>query len=1165
MDNSSVGSSQLGSVPIPLESQTPTKRTIEGRVTNISREIIPSHSPTSTRSTASRHIAPVEADFHAAIPTDSKEIEKVAIKKSAQFPDEFEVAMIPQDGKIDYKKIALLISQGIDVTAPFRNGEPPLQIAATKNDARLFRMLLSAGAQVGDKGTQYARIALSAANVELLAALVLSGGSSNLPQEIKDEAILLACQKGHIPLMKALIHKGANVEAVDHSSQKNILHIAVERAINEVDYAMLIFVCEDLKLKNLSLLLHGTLTSAEIPLILVGKSGDRSLIFYMTSLYKKLDLLDTHAAEFLKVILQRSDNRLLTEAIRAGLNVNAPDLTELIQQKKESNSRLTLVLTKQIHPSQDELVSLLQDALKDKRIADAQKLLQECGVDLSWIARVGRTLLAEAVKSKDPEAIRFVVEELKITGKILTDHTRGNLSALERCIDGALVEMTAYLLPHCTHEGLLQISRVQEDPLFEMLYEFACYHQNMAIVQDLVIGKKILPTDGQIQKILELAVRKANIEVIKVLVTNSPQLVSPTANPESNLAFIAAATGNVDIFRFIMEDLHFEQHFQHASEFEALLPFAARAPSSEVLKFLIEKGVSLTATDKAGMTALHHAAQKGSFDCVKMLLSKGAAIDSKDANSMTPFALAHEAGNREAIKAFIEENKASFVPIDSEQMGKILQLLYTFKRDNPKQKIDFDLFLLDRGFSTHIQNLDFRSVSALGEEQMNDLFKNVNLTGITFENCMLSQLNFTNATLTDCRFQASDMSDCTFVNATLTNCQFQSANLTECRFEEGVIKNSLFSHGCNFSYAGINDCDISSLTIDACTLFGTNFLGSKVQTSKISNSNLENCLLFHTRSSFAFQSCQNEGVVTLPTVAIAWSTESPLTFATKAVKSIKASQAIPIKFNFLPSKVNADKLQVEVKDLLQEISKEAIQSSSRPHEMLIRAEGNEENNPQIVHLSQKAKLLNQYVDSILLPGGADIHPEFYGQPTSDQTTAGSDYTRTVYEFAAIRYAREMGVPLMGICRGSQMGNIFYGGALRQNVPHQMERQYLEPIVPGPGEAVGLIRGIALGKEQDKEMFAASHHHQASTETGINLEAVLEYKGVVKALESQVGVPIMLLQFHPEELDPFHVESNTPEELDLSAQNYAFFQAFREAANQHRKRRNLTHQIKKPQA
>lgn len=76
------------------------------------------------------------------------------------------------------------------------------------------------------------------------------------------------------------------------------------------------------------------------------------------------------------------------------------------------------------------------------------------------------------------------------------------------------------------------------------------------------------------------------------------------------------------------------------------------------------------------------------------------------------------------------------------------------------------------------------------------------------------------------------------------------------------------------------------------------------------------------------------------------------------------------------------------------------------------------------------------VSAILLWGGTDIHPSYYGEsahPSSQVVNQTNPSQRDVNEWKAMVYAKAHGIPIIGVCRGAQFLCAFVGGRLIQNV------------------------------------------------------------------------------------------------------------------------------------
>ena len=131
---------------------------------------------------------------------------------------------------------------------------------------------------------------------------------------------------------------------------------------------------------------------------------------------------------------------------------------------------------------------------------------------------------------------------------------------------------------------------------------------------------------------------------------------------------------------------------------------------------------------------------------------------------------------------------------------------------------------------------------------------------------------------------------------------------------------------------------------------------------------------------------------------------------------------------------------------------------------------------------------------------------------------GLDHDRDHLEFQLIDQAVKKGLPIMGICRGSQLMNVYFKGTLYQDI----NTFYLEEPNPHsvfPVKTVHLKPGSKLAEvlgAQKVEVNAL--HNQAVHETGENIEIVgREENDVVQAIENLKQDYIVGVQWHPEYL------------------------------------------------
>ena len=175
----------------------------------------------------------------------------------------------------------------------------------------------------------------------------------------------------------------------------------------------------------------------------------------------------------------------------------------------------------------------------------------------------------------------------------------------------------------------------------------------------------------------------------------------------------------------------------------------------------------------------------------------------------------------------------------------------------------------------------------------------------------------------------------------------------------------------------------------------------------------------------------------------------------------------------------------------------------------------------LTNTTDKAKIAEMVAacDSIILCGGEDIEPSRYNAKPSPKL-GRVNTIRDAWEYAVLDEAVKLRKPLLGICRGCQILNVYFGGTLYQDLPtefegcasegHRLENQGEHPIVAQPGSRFADYAGKL-------KMTVNSRHHQAVKELGRGFKATAHSAdGVVEVIEN-TEYPAIGVQFHPEML------------------------------------------------
>lgn len=165
-----------------------------------------------------------------------------------------------------------------------------------------------------------------------------------------------------------------------------------------------------------------------------------------------------------------------------------------------------------------------------------------------------------------------------------------------------------------------------------------------------------------------------------------------------------------------------------------------------------------------------------------------------------------------------------------------------------------------------------------------------------------------------------------------------------------------------------------------------------------------------------------------------------------------------------------------------------------------------------VHVADDVAQMENLYDRcthVLIPGGADIDPAFYGE----QITYANPYApdRDWLEFQLVGRALSECKPIMGICRGHQMLAVAAGGTLYQDLQRQRKGAH------APTHNAYLTPKSQLAELLGATLTVNSYHHQAIKKLPAGFKvAARAHDGTIEAIESP-QYPVISVQWHPEVL------------------------------------------------
>ena len=175
--------------------------------------------------------------------------------------------------------------------------------------------------------------------------------------------------------------------------------------------------------------------------------------------------------------------------------------------------------------------------------------------------------------------------------------------------------------------------------------------------------------------------------------------------------------------------------------------------------------------------------------------------------------------------------------------------------------------------------------------------------------------------------------------------------------------------------------------------------------------------------------------------------------------------------------------------------------------------------PPIIEGNNLAQLLRR-LDGIILTGGDDLNPEFYGENPEPLTPKALHPRRGRHDQQIFEIIWDQKIPTLAICLGMQEVNVFLGGSLFQDIPTQLENAQIHKI----GDWFEARHDVSVKQDsflfeisQQAQVDTNSAHHQAVKQIADSLMVVGHSQdGIIEALEPRDRtIPLLAVQWHPE--------------------------------------------------
>lgn len=180
--------------------------------------------------------------------------------------------------------------------------------------------------------------------------------------------------------------------------------------------------------------------------------------------------------------------------------------------------------------------------------------------------------------------------------------------------------------------------------------------------------------------------------------------------------------------------------------------------------------------------------------------------------------------------------------------------------------------------------------------------------------------------------------------------------------------------------------------------------------------------------------------------------------------------------------------------------------------------------PLVIPMNEDDSVIDaqmQLIDGLLLTGGQDVTPSLYEEDPQEKL-GETLLRRDLFDYALIKKAKEREIPILGICRGAQILNVYHGGSLFQDVSYRLVQTIRHWQSHNPTEKTHEVRVFPNNHLAEifteGRFFVNSFHHQVINKIAEDFVVTAQSNdGAIEAFESTTYDYMLGIQWHPEML------------------------------------------------
>ena len=605
------------------------------------------------------------------------------------------IYLAARNGSLDV--LNLLLDKGADVDALNIYGATPLIAAAVGGHIQVVDRLLkntsSVGASEYENGRQAIHHAAQEGHLKIIDLLLRNGADVNAEDFEGVTPLSLATERGSLPIVSYLLRNGARADIAHGTTRRYAIHQAAQEGHEHIARA----------LHGNSAILDPQASDGITPLHIAARKGHLSMLRFFLQHGANVNATDRdsglsalHVATAAEkevcadlLISYGADIHQVTEDGLTALDFACwkaiPSLVQrLLEQNVDLNSRSKETGLFAIHrAAQSGCSDIVKSLLAHGANADA---LSNYRVTPLWLAVQGR--------HKD------VVEILLNAGTDANIPSSNSLYPIHLAAEGCRLDIVNLLLPYVHNIDVSYIDDVTplwlaaykgSDEIVSLLLKNGA---NCTVVEKaggrlpihfaaafghLEVVKILAGADSNVDRkakgdetALWLATHESHLGVVKFLLQHNVDVNATEKESGQSVLHCASAKGDWEIFEALLA----QNPAPDPPDRNGITPlwFAAKLGYRSIVKALISRGADLSAAEKSmGFQPIHMAALHNHIDVVRLLLENGVSVDSVTNNNITPLWLAAQGGSTDVARYLLQQEASPSVVDELSQRQAIHQ------------------------------------------------------------------------------------------------------------------------------------------------------------------------------------------------------------------------------------------------------------------------------------------------------------------------------------------------------------------------------------------------------------------------------------------------------------------------------------------------------------